>query len=137
MGSFFANENSCLCTKAVPVVKHMDVEMCLSAVSENELDVTQRLIWYNMCLLSVKPMQAQLKKPLGQSVQLQSIKPDSCSPLVCESLSGNNQQGLVGDTKSPRASDWHLELPQGNTQLSQPPSTAPVTSARACCLFRS
>lgn len=62
MGSFFANENSCLCTKAVPVVKHMDVEMCLSAVSENELDVTQRLIWYNMCLLSVKPMQAQLKK---------------------------------------------------------------------------
>lgn len=137
MGGFPAEESSSLCTKAVPVVKHTNAEMCLSAFSENHLDVTQELIWYNMCLLSVKPMQAQSRKPLGQGVQPQSIKPDSCSPLACESLSGNNQQGLVIDTKAPRASDWHLQLPQGNNQLSPPPSTAPVTCARAHCLFRS
>lgn len=75
MGGFPANEDSCLCTKVVPVVKHMDVEMCLNAFRENELDVTQELIWYNMCLLSVKSMQGQLRKPLGQGVQFQSIKP--------------------------------------------------------------
>lgn len=121
MGGFPANENSCLCTKVVPVVKHMDVEMCLSAFSENELDVTQELMWYNMCLLSVRPMQAQLRKPLGRGVQFQSIKPGSCSPSVCESLSGNSQQGLVADTRAPKASEWHLELPQGNSQLSQSP----------------
>lgn len=97
MGGFPANENSCLCTKVVPVVKHMDAEMCLSAFSENELDVTQEHIWYNMCLLSVKPMQQQWRKPLGQGVQFQSTKPDSCSPLVGESLSGNAQRGLAVD----------------------------------------
>lgn len=69
MGGFPANENSCLCTEVVPVVKYMDVEVCLSAFSKNELDVTQELIWYKMCLLSVRPMQVQLRKPPGQGVQ--------------------------------------------------------------------
>ena len=58
----------------------------LDLVGGTELAVTQEHIWYNTCLLSVNPIPAQLRKPLGQCMQFQSIKPDSFSPFARQNL---------------------------------------------------
>jgi len=51
---------------------------------------------------------------------------------TCESLSDKDQQGLPADAQAPGASDWQLELPQGN----KPTVPASLKSSSDLCQGR-